>query len=396
MIPLRLAAAVQDPDLAAAVQCCTRGLPVRVVLSRADIPVFAREVKKSRPDVVLVEFPETHPPGEWIGRIKGGPGGPMVIVLNKAANPTAILAAFRAGADEFLHPPLEDNLRQVLERQVEHLKRRSEDACEKGMVLGFLSVKGGCGGTTAACGTAFEIARRQSRALLLDLDFQGGMVGFLTGITSSYSIVDAVHNFHRLDLDYWNALVSERPAGLHVLPSRFPCPVSRRTDPETVCQILRFARVHYPWTVADLGSGLRHEWTPLLEECDKIFLVTTVDVLGLYRCVGIIRDLETLGVERAGLSVLANRSDAACPMTPQELERAVGVQVAAVLPEDGASTERWREGHPGLPPQNGLGRALAEVASQLMGIPPAKAEPPSAASLWKAAFSIFQPFRRNA
>jgi Mrp family chromosome partitioning ATPase len=90
-----------------------------------------------------------------------------------------------------------------------------------GKVLGFLSVKGGCGASTIACHLAAELGRlsaqRGERCLLADLDLQSGIVGFLMKVKSPYSVLDAVQNLHRLDVSYWNALVSAEWPGLEIV-----------------------------------------------------------------------------------------------------------------------------------------------------------------------------------
>ena len=100
MIFLKVACAIRDAELAAAVQCCLRGLPVRIVFDQKDLHTFTRQLRGERPDVALIEVGEAGEPGDWVGRVKSGAEGPMVIVVDKTANPAAILAAFRAGADD--------------------------------------------------------------------------------------------------------------------------------------------------------------------------------------------------------------------------------------------------------------------------------------------------------
>ena len=302
MVPLRLACAIRDAELAAAVQCCLRGLPVRIILDQNDLQSFARQLRGLRPDVALIEVGEAGEPGEWVGRVKSGPDGPMVIVIDKAANPAAILSAFRAGADEFLYPPLEDNLRHALERESDRLRRRTEASGPRGKILAFTSVKGGCGATTLACATAMELARHDQRGVaLLDLDFSCSLTGFLTGVRSAYSVTDAIFNCHRLDLDYWNALVSKGPEGIDVLPARIGNGPRRETDTESLRHVLRFARQQYGWVVVDLGTAQESFWAPTADELDLLLLVTTVDVMALYRCVRTLRDLEERGVPRNSL-----------------------------------------------------------------------------------------------
>ncbi len=395
MVPLRLACAIRDAELAAAVHCCLRALPVRIVLEQKDLQSFARQLRGLRPDVALIEAGETGEPGDWVGRVKQGPDGPMVIVVDKAANPAAILSAFRAGADEFLYPPLEDNLRQALERESNRLRRRSEASGPKGKTLAFGSVKGGCGATTLACATAMELARQDQRGVvLIDLDFSCSLAGFLTGVRSSYTVADAIFNRHRLDLDYWNALVAKGPEGIDVLPARLGGGPRRESDTEALRQVLRFARQQYGWVVVDLGTAQQSFWTPASDELDLLLLVTTVDVMALYRCVRTLRELEESGVPRAGLRVIANQAARSAAMTSAELEKAIGMPLQAIVPDDPAALRRWHGGERILPLHSRLRRSLAELVSTLMGRP--DGSPDESSSVWRAAFALIQPSRRNA
>ena len=395
MVPLRLAWAIQDPELAAAVQYATRGLPVRLVLQVEDFHTLARQVRTIRPDVALIQVTEIGVLPDWVARLKTGPGQPAVFVVDKSAESGTILAAFRAGADEFLYPPLEDNLRQALERESER-RRLSDESGPQGKILAFLSVKGGCGATTLACGSALELARLRPRgAALLDLDFTAGLAGFLMGARSPYSALDAIAQARRLDLNYWSKLVADGPEGLDVLPSR-PClGLSRASDPEALRHVLRFARTRYAFTVADLGSCVHAAILPACEESDLLFLVTTIDVLALYRCVTAIRNLEENGVERSRLRLVPNQVAETPAMSVAELEKAVGMPVEAMIPEDAASVARWHGGQ-SLPNHGKLCRALAALAARASGTAgPARPAAPGL-GLWRAAFALVQPSRRNA
>jgi pilus assembly protein CpaE len=345
---------------------------------------------------VLIEAGESGELGDWVGRVKSGPDGPMVVVVDKAPNPAAILSAFRAGADEFLYPPLEDNLRHALDRESDRLRRRSEASGPKGKILAFTSVKGGCGATTLACATAMELARRDQRGVvLLDLDFSCSLTGFLTGVRSAYSIADAIFNRHRLDLDYWNALISKGPEGIDVLPARLGGGPRRETDTDSLRQVLRFARQQYGWVVVDLGTAQQSFWTPAADELDLLMLVTTVDVMALYRCVRTLRELEDSGVPRSTLRVIANQAAGSAAMTSAELERAIGMPLEAIVPEDPTALRRWHAGDRALQPHSRLRRSLAELASALTDRPEG-GTPAESSSVWRAAFAFMQPGRRNA
>lgn len=397
MIFLRLACAIRNAELAAEVQTCLRALPVHIVLDQNDLSAFARQLRTARADVVLLEVGEAGDPGEWVERVKAAPENPMVIVVDQGPHPSAILSAFRAGADEFLYPPLADNLRHALERESDRLRRRSETTGPKGKIAAFTSVKGGCGATTLACAVAMELARqdRQRGTALLDLDFSCSLTGFLTGVRSAYSLADAVFNCHRLDLDYWNALVSKGPEGIDVLPARMGGAPRRETDTDALRQVLRFARQQYGAVVMDLGTAQHSFWLPACEELDAVFLVTTVDVMGLYRCVRALKELEEGGLPKASLRVVANQAGGSAAMTAAEMEKAIGMPVEMVVPEDPAAIRRWHAGERSLPAQSRLRRSAAELASRVTGRPAGGAGEQSS-SVWRAAFALIQPSRRNA
>jgi pilus assembly protein CpaE len=142
-----------------------------------------------------------------------------VIAMHATADPKIILAAMRAGANEFLHPPLDESLPAALER-ILSAADVDEVPATRGRIIGFLSAKGGCGATTIACHIASEIHHQTRKSVLLaDLDLISGLVGFLMKAPSSYSILDAIKNLARLDESLWRALVVEQRPGLSVIPS---------------------------------------------------------------------------------------------------------------------------------------------------------------------------------
>lgn len=392
MVPLTLAWAVSHPELAADLQASSRGLPVRVVFRHDDFETFFRQLRATRADVVLIEAPESDARlREWIARIKSLTDPPVVIVVSLAVDAESILAAFRAGTDEYLHPPLKDTLRQAMLRESERREQRGEG--HRGKILGVLSVKGGCGGTTLASGAALELARLKQSVLLLDLDLNAGMTGFLTGISALHTVTDVIRNAHRLDRDCWNALVSTSDAGLHVVPAQFGCDASCGAQVDSLREVLRFVRANYDWTIADLGSCLTPGRLPYCEEMDVLYLVATMDVAALYRCAETLRDLDQAGVARTSVRVLARHAEAETEMTPGAIQRALGVGIEAIIPDDRLAVADWHgDKHP--PAAGKLARFFQEFASDVAGT---AADPERATeSLWRLAMRVLQPSKTRA
>ena len=128
----------------------------------------------------------------------------------------------RAGANEFLYPPLGDSLRKARRAAGPESARGARKQPASGKVLGFLSAKGGCGRDHhrlppgGGTGTG-ERAAAPSTACWPIWIWQSGIVGFLMKVKSPYSVLDAVQNLHRLDVSYWNALVASEWPGLEII-----------------------------------------------------------------------------------------------------------------------------------------------------------------------------------
>ena len=116
MYPLTVGLAIETKELWEAVQSCIHDLPVRVLIEQQDVADFAGfrdRVERMRPDVLLVEIAKLRVPLEEVIRnIRSLCPDVMLMALHASAEPETILAAMRAGVNEFLHPPLEVNLRQ--------------------------------------------------------------------------------------------------------------------------------------------------------------------------------------------------------------------------------------------------------------------------------------------
>ncbi len=371
--PITLGLIIGTKEWKQEVQACLDGTPARVVLDQAEVgdwPAFLERLDRIRPDVLLIDFTNLPEPyQDPVGQIKCSAAAPLLVALHRSADPETILSVIRAGADEYLYPPLSANLGKALERLAGRTRQRQAQNPNGGKILGFFSAKGGCGATTIACHAAVELARQTSQKVLLaDLDLDAGLVGFLMKSKSRYSILDAMSNTHRLDPSYWRALISNGTPRLQVI--RAPDASVQRAEPkgEDLHTVLRFVRFQYDWTLVDLGRGLNPLVVNALDEVDQAFLVTTLDVPALHQVQQIIRTLLDNGYSQERLRLVLNRVPKAPDVMPSELEGLVGIPVFAMLPEDhGAIYEAYAEGQL-LPASSFLGRHLSKMAASIAGV----------------------------
>jgi pilus assembly protein CpaE len=373
MYPLTIGLAIENREIWDQTQACLAALPFRVIVEHQDLgelSSFIDRMERMRPDVVLVDISSLKEPVEGlVSSIRNAAGDPMIIALNNTADATTILTSLRAGINEYLYPPLGEPLRRALEkRSIERSRRRDGSAKGGGKGYAFLSAKGGCGATTLVCHVAAELGRQNQKVLLMDLDMDAGLVGFLTKTKSVYSILDAVNNLHRLDISYWRALVSNGIPGVEIVAS--PAALASKQPPkeEQVRHVVGFARPHYDWTLVDLGRSLSRTSLAALEELDEACIVTTLEVPALHQTKQIIQTLLDSGYGKARIKLILNRAPKRLDITPGELEKMLGVPIFFMVPNDYPELyETYAEGRM-LTRNSELGKNMARLASKLGGL----------------------------
>jgi len=374
MYPLTIGLAIENREMWEQTQACLADLPFRIIVEHqdiGDISNFLDRLERMRPDVVLVDISNWKNPLEnLVASIKNAIGDPMIIALNTSADPESILSSLRAGINEYLYPPLKEPLRKTLEKRSAERSRGARAGSTKGAgkSFAFLSAKGGCGATTIVCHVAAELGRLNQKVLMMDLDLDAGMIGFITKTKAVYSILDAVNNLHRLDISYWKALVSNGIPGVEIVASPLSLASKQQPKDEQVRQVLAFARPHYDWTVADLGRSLSRLSMAALEEMDEVCLVTTLEVPALHQSKQIVQTLLDSGYGKQRIKLILNRAPKRLDITPSELEKMLGLPIFAMVPNDYPELyETYAEGRM-LNRNSELGKQIAKLACKLSGL----------------------------
>jgi pilus assembly protein CpaE len=212
-----------------------------------------------------------------------------------------------------------------------------------------------------------ELGRQNQKVLLADLDLEAGMIAFLTRAKSPYSVLDALNNIHRLDVSYWKALVSSAIPGVEIISAPVAVACKQPPRPEQVQHVLSFVRLHYDWTVVDLGRSLNPLTLSALEEIDEACLVTTLEIPALHQTKEIVRTLFETGYARQRLRLLVNRAPKRFEIRPEELESMIGVPVYASIPNNYPELYECYSQGKLLARGSSLGKHIAELSRKLAG-----------------------------
>ncbi|MBI2765432.1 MAG: P-loop NTPase [Chloroflexi bacterium] len=230
--------------------------------------------------------------------------------------------------------------RGVIQEATSATERQSEEAsaplAHGGQVLALVSGKGAPGTTTLAISLASALGHQGSRVVLVDADLRGGGVAPYLDLDPRRGLIgltvgppsDDVVGAELQDASGFSVLAGiERPE------------MRDRATPEHLLTALAVLRQRFEVTVVDVGQllpGLASDAAnAVTRSADQVLVVTTADLTGLWNTRHCLRFLqESLGLPRERLALLISRHAGRQEYGGAEVERALGVRVLAMIPDD--------------------------------------------------------------
>jgi len=299
-------------------------------------PAISTGLKNAQAILVVVDF-DRDPAGAldtatylhqlFLGRI-------FIAALSASTDPDLLLAAMRAGCNEFLHKPLDERqLTETFSRQERIWSGTMGRDHSSGHILSFFGAKGGVGTTTVAVTLAYYLVKQHSkRVLLIDNHPEFGHVCLYLGLDGTrYHFDELIRNVNRLDSALLKGFIAKHPSGLEVLASPESHDLSRNVDPDALERTLEFLRGEYDYIILDCETSLEETSLAVMDRSDQIYLVATPDI-------GSIRDLSRYidGLSRnestsQRLHVVINRFSSHGAIAVEQIEKAIRVPVEVRL-----------------------------------------------------------------
>jgi len=333
-----------------------RSLPVADLLALA-------QPQSTQPDVVVLDIRDNNALPPTLATLLRQHPATGVVIIAKTFDPVLMLEAMRAGVSEWLADPVaQPDLESALDRVT-----ASHAAASTGQIFAFVGAKGGVGTTTAAINVATVLARSaDEQTLLMDFHLSYGDAAVFLGAEPRFSVADAMENTHRLDEAFFESLVAQTRAGVHLLGSaeRAGGPMDLRR----IAMLLQFAISHYRYTVLDVP---RSEAAVLdaLEGVTTVLIVANQElatVRNAGRMASVLR--QRYGKDRVKLIV--SRYDRQAEIAVEDVGRVVGVPVSYTVPSDyRAAVQALNRGRPlALDKEGKLTSAFQAIAYDLAGV----------------------------
>ncbi len=252
--------------------------------------------------------------------------GCQVVAVDRGCDPAVLLDLMHLGVREYLAFPFDINaFMATVSRLEELLERKPAQVDTTDNVFAFLPSKAGAGTSTIALNAAVAAANQpDNHTLLMDLDLNSGLIGFMLKLENVYTIYEAAENSNKLDEHIWPQLVAN-VSKLDVLPAGRLDPQTR-IDPIQMRQLIGFARRFYRAICIDLSGNMEKFSLEVMQEARKIFLVCTPEIPTLHLARQKFHLLSGMDLGDR-VAVLLNRSQKRPLITTQQIEQLLGVPV---------------------------------------------------------------------
>lgn len=298
---------------------------------------------RDQPDLIVVDPVLPDLKGEEVAvrlRQDSRTAGTPLIALSNDPQPARVRSCMDAGFNEYLV-----KTGQAVPALIEAINRllgyTGATAKAGGLVIVFLSAKGGTGTSSLCANVATSIAQSQPEARLavLDLVLPIGSIAGIVGYDGPQNIF-TVAEMAAMDTspEYFRDNLAEVTNWHFHLLAGSPDPESgNQLKVGRIGEIISSLKTSYDYVLMDLGRSLSRISLPLIEHADLIALIVSTDVSTIALTKTIWDYLQSKGVSAASMYPILNRAVGLEGLTKAEAEKIIGLEIKTTMPYLGSN-----------------------------------------------------------
>jgi pilus assembly protein CpaE len=256
-----------------------------------------------------------------------------VIGVSANTDATFIIKAMRAGCDQFVCSPVDDeDLNNALERVRPTITRGSQPS-KRICVVGS---SGGAGATTVACNLAMELAKQNAQKVaIVDLNLEYGDVACAFDCSPKYTIADLCTEDSEFDVDTLRAVLHDLPCDVSIIARPNDVDASRDVTPDGVRTMLQMLGELFPYVIVDLPRQYNFVSAVAVGRSDHVLITTQMGVPFIRNSKRIFDVLMQLGTNPDSVHYILNRYNAEFErINLQDVESHLKRPIFAKIPND--------------------------------------------------------------
>ncbi len=306
---------------------------VQVVAQIANAEELARLLARSEvPQLVVVNLdPAAHENLKKIGHLPRQHPTVSFFMMSQVLDANLLMDAMHLGVKEFIPLPISE---EKFAAAVERVSSQYGFG-KKAKFVHVIPTIGGCGSTTVACNVAASLAAH-SRTVLVDMDLVRGGVASYFDVRPRFTIADVMESGEKLDrqlLD--NALTMHNASKLSILARPDLPEDTQRITASGVQRLMSLLGRSFDNVVIDSMMSIDPVYQSLVQSADMNVIVMQLNIPSAKNAERFVGTLRRMGIDATKIRIVVNRFEKrGRDIEPQEVERALGLQINWTVPND--------------------------------------------------------------
>lgn len=305
---------------------------------------------RDQPDLVLFDPTlQDITDQEFIHKIRNDPRTSKTLLIAFSTDPGAARRdiCLKAGVNEYLVKSsqallaLDESLTRLLDAEHHPVPVQNEENEEKGLLIVFLSAKGGTGTSSLCANLAMNIqqAESEARVVVADLVLPIGSIGQIVGDNGKLNLATVADLPHgQTNAEYFHRYLPKPELWQFQLLPGSPDPQHGNSiRGERIGQIVGTLRSAYDFIILDIGRSLSRISVPLIQKADLIVLIVSTDQSTIKLTQTVWNYLQSQGVNNQNVYAILNRAVGLEGLTKTQAEEIIGLPIKTTMPYLGSN-----------------------------------------------------------
>jgi MinD-like ATPase involved in chromosome partitioning or flagellar assembly/CheY-like chemotaxis protein len=298
---------------------------------------------RDRPDLVIIDPTIPDIKGEELAvKLRQDPRTANMPLIALSSDPSVVRvrSCLDAGFNEYITKSGQavETLNVAVNRL---LGGTAVSAKQGGLLMVFLSAKGGAGTSSLCANIAMNISQHepQARVAVIDLVLPIGSIGPIVGYEGSQNVVSVADMpVAESGPQFFRDQLSEIKLWRFHLLSGSPDPESSNyLNVSRIWDIVTSIRAEFDYVFIDLGRSLSKISLPLIQNADLITLVVSTDMSSVSLTKTLLEYLRAKGVKDTGVYTILNRAIGLEGVSKADAEKDLNISIKSAIPYLGSN-----------------------------------------------------------